>query len=99
MSTCFGYVCFCFTGLPQLEQLQADVKKLARGQAFQWHLFAEAFPVRRSTQPSSSSGSGASCTKRKQEKEQRQRVETARRKAEKKAFDRAVEDYYHVRGF
>lgn len=99
MSPCFGDVCFCFTVLPLVEQLQADVKTLARGQVLQRLLFAEAFPLRRSTQPSYSSASGASGTKRKQEKEQRQRVETARRKSEKKAFDRAVEDYYHVRGF
>lgn len=95
----FGDVCFCITVPPQVEQLQADLKKLARGQVSQRLLFYEAFPLRRSTQPSQSSASGASGTKRKQEKEKRQRVETARRKSEKKAFDRAVENYYHVRGF
>ena len=63
-----------------LRELKRQVAALARGQQFQRMLLADAFPLRRSTEASSSQASA----KRKREKEDKQKFKTN------------VEEYYEV---
>ena len=79
-----------------MADLRQKVERLAKGQAMSCLLIAEAFPMRASTQASSSHGSGAAATKHRADKEADRREIDKRRKDEKVLFKSRVEEYYEV---